>query len=116
MGYDVVSNMRIDGIHPFPLRLHDFKTSSAAYRVTEGSYYDSVQWRMYLLACDDVDTFQYDIFHFQDNCRDAIRSLEYYNFQFWREADMEKTIWEWMQGLINFCDYNNLLDFITARP
>ena len=116
MGYEVRSNMRLDGLEYAPSVIYDFKTSSKAYgQVTEYQYYDSVQWRMYLLACDDVDIFQYDIFHFQQNVPDAIRPLEYYNFQFNREIDMEQIVGDWMMGYIRFCEQHNLLDYITLN-
>jgi len=116
LGYEIISNMRMDAINPFPLRIHDFKTSSKQYgRVFEDEYYDSMQWRMYLLACDDVDNFQYDIFHFQDNVPGATRSIEYYKFQFWRESDMESLVGEYMMGLIQFCERNGLIDFLTVK-
>jgi len=118
MGYEVVSNMRIDGLNPYldVPKIHDHKTSSKAYgQVTEYQYYDSVQWRMYLLTCTDVDIFQYDIFHFQDNNPQATREIEYYNFQFNREIDMEQIVGDWMMGYIKFCEQYNLIDFIKLK-
>lgn len=116
LGYEVRSNMRLDGLEYAPSVIYDFKTSSKAYgQVTEYQYYDSVQWRMYLLACDDVDVFQYDIFHFQQNVPDAVRPMEYYNFQFFRETDMKQIVGDWMMGYIKFCEQHDLIDFIKIK-
>lgn len=118
MGYEVKSNMRMDGLNPYSdvPKIHDHKTSSKAWgQVTEYDYYDSVQWRMYLMVCDDVDIFQYDIFHFQDNNPQATRAMEYYNFQFNREIDMEQVVGDWMMGYIRFCEQHNLINFIKVK-
>jgi hypothetical protein len=117
-GYEVRSNMRLDGLNPYldVPKIHDHKTSSKAWgQVTEYQYYDSVQWRMYLMACTDVDIFQYDIFHFQDNNPQATREIEYYNFQFNREIDMEQVVGDWMMGYIKFCEQHSLIQFITLK-
>jgi hypothetical protein len=115
-GYEVISNMRIDGFNPFPTRLHDFKTTSKARGwVQEDDYYNSVQWRMYLMRCEDVEVFQYDIFHFQHMNPEAVRPMEYYNFQFFKETDMERVVGDLMYGFIGFCEQYNLLDFITLK-
>ena len=113
-GYQVKSFMRMDALNPFPLRLHDFKTTSKKYgMVSEWEYYYSVQWRMYLIACDDVDDFQYDIFHFL--FEPDGKPMAYYNFLFSREIDMENIVGDLMMGFISFCEDNHLIDYITLK-
>ena len=34
---------------------------------------------------------------------------------FWRESDMESIVGEYMMGLIQFCERNNLIDFLTIK-
>ena len=108
MGYKVISNMRMDALNPFPLKIHDFKTTSKTrgYQ-TEEDYYPSMQWRMYLLACDDVQDFQYDIFHFKSEPDE--KPLLYYSFMFNREIDMEQVVGDYMIGFIKFCEQHNII-------
>lgn len=116
-GYAVTSFMRIDAVNPLPSAIHDFKTSSSYRMPTAETYYDSVQWRMYLMACQDVEDFVYNVFRFNDKPQysETGKSVDYAEFRFWRESDMETIVGEYMSGLIRFCENHNLLDCITIK-
>lgn len=57
-GYEVVMNMRYDGL--FGTVVNEFKTKARAPEYLE--YFDALQWRCYLLAFDELTAVDYTIF------------------------------------------------------
>lgn len=57
-GYEVVMNMRYDGL--YGTVVNEFKTKARAPEYLE--YFDALQWRCYLLAFDELTAVDYTIF------------------------------------------------------
>lgn len=109
-GYRVYSSMRVD--HLWGLHIKEQKTTQSRYKPTRDKYYNSVQWRLYLLSLPEAQLVEYNIFHIKRLKRGT--SVDYIRFEFLPEAGMELYVTRYMQGLISFCEANGLMDSI--RP
>lgn len=63
--YEIEMAMRYDGV--LWNGIHEFKTTKTA--PTFMKYYDSYQWRCYLLACPDASQVDYTVFHIPESNR-----------------------------------------------
>ncbi len=69
-GYLVSMRLRVDALQPDALLAHEFKTTGSQPSFL--GYYDSLQWRCYLLAFPDLQAVKYTVFQLgtkNDWCR-----------------------------------------------
>jgi len=101
----VYSSMRVDGL--WGLRLEELKTTSSKYAVKYEKYQPSLQWRMYLMALPDCHAVDYHIIHWRTARGRAW--TEYNQYTYMPEPGMEAKVKGYMQGLIAFCQANDLM-------
>jgi len=110
-GYDVLINMRIDGMNG--LVVHERKTSKRPSDVDH--YYKSLQWKCYALATDCAYV-QYDIFKYTEP-KKGPRKVTYIDppYQYIPYPDIERDVALWVARLISFCEVQGLMKYITSR-
>lgn len=93
---NVYMNMRFDCLDG--LELHEFKTSSKPKKYAD--YYDSLQWRCYMMALPDVQKVNYHVFQMPEAVPgNIIAGVEVYSFSYPREADNDATVLTWLNEL-----------------
>lgn len=107
-GYDVVMNMRCDGLDG--LHLHEFKTTGTGKNWID--YFEALQWRCYCLALPELQKVCYHIFHLGTNndwCK-------YQMFEYIPEpiSEVEKRVKGVIADLIAWSEGNNdLMNALT---
>jgi hypothetical protein len=111
-GYEIVSNMKVDGIHG--VYIHEMKTSKSKRGTADQDYFDSMQWRMYLLKFPEIKSVIYTKFLFDDVEGKlnyiSFRGIE--QFEMVRNENMYAEIQDWACEMISYLSNNNLLDLI----
>lgn len=93
--------------HIWLLYAHDFKTSKNGG--TYESYFDSFQWKVYLMAFPDVVEFRY--FHYQWKSKGVEREV----FPYRRYPSMVNDIKEHIRKILFFIHNNNLYDYVQTE-
>jgi hypothetical protein len=92
----VYMNMRFDCLDG--LELHEFKTSSKPKKYAD--YYDSLQWRCYMMALPDVQKVNYHVFQMPEAIPgNIITDVKTYSFTYPREANNDATVLTWLNEL-----------------
>jgi hypothetical protein len=92
----VYMNMRFDCLDA--LELHEFKTSSKPKKYAD--YYDSLQWRCYMMALPDVQKVNYHVFQMPEAVPgNIIADVKTYTFTYQREANNDATVLTWLNEL-----------------
>ena len=95
-GATVYMNMRLDCLDG--LELHEFKTSSKPKKYAD--YYDSLQWRCYMMALPDVQKVNYHVFQMPEAIPgNIIADVKTYSFTYPREANNDATVLTWLNEL-----------------
>jgi hypothetical protein len=95
-GATVYMNMRFDCLDG--LELHEFKTSSKPKKYAD--YYDSLQWRCYMMALPDVQKVNYHVFQMPEAIPgNIIADVKTYSFTYPREANNDATVLTWLNEL-----------------
>ena len=95
-GATVYMNMRFDCLDG--LELHEFKTSSKPKKYAD--YYDSLQWRCYMMALPDVQKVNYHVFVMPEAIPgNIIADVKTYSFTYPREANNDATVLTWLNEL-----------------
>lgn len=93
-GITVQMNQRYDGLLGYDI--HEFKTSGRSKKYSD--YYDSLQWRCYMLALPDVERVHYH--HFYLNPTNTWCKPEHYTFQ--RDETVEAFVMEHLGTLVHW--------------
>jgi hypothetical protein len=122
--HTVILNMRIDGL--LGQNVHENKTTTREFK--PDFYERSLQWRIYLMAME-TSMVQYNIFPYKEPAplkegktkRRAgareLREVKYQPVKFYHGGEpMIQEVESNIRGLISWCERNNLLDYITAKP
>jgi len=95
-GATVYMNMRFDCLDG--LELNEFKTSSKPKKYAD--YYDSLQWRCYMMALPDVQKVNYHVFQMPEAIPgNIIADVKTYSFTYPREANNDATVLTWLNEL-----------------
>ncbi len=98
-GATVYMNMRFDCLDG--LELHEFKTSSKPKKYAD--YYDSLQWRCYMMALPDVQKVNYHVFQMPEAVPgNIIADVKTYSFTYPREANNDATVLTWLNELVGW--------------
>ena len=96
-GVNVLMNMRYDAVEP--CILHDFKTTGKPKKYRD--YFDSIQWRCYLMSMPEVNEVNYHIFQLpHDNPNAVLDWVKYEKFTYCREADNDQKVVNLLHELI----------------
>lgn len=120
--YKVKSLQRVDAL--LGLQIHEFKTTSSKYVPRYSDFYDSIQWRFYLLSLPDAQSVNYTIFHFRNPGSPAkrkqyfpgeFRTVTDHSFKFDREEQNENVIMDCLDRFVHFCERNDLIEYLKPR-
>lgn len=109
-GHEVLMRMKIDGLNG--LNIHETKTTKRKPKSTD--YFDTLQWRCYLLALPESPSVTYNVFQLGARNNWA-RTTE---FTFERDPYNETTVRRYLSGFIAWCfaqDDERILDRITLK-
>ena len=107
--YTILLNMRMDGLEG--LKLHEHKTTGRPHK--RDKYEKSIQWQIYLFTAG-LREAQYNVFQYNEPARGE-RTVTYTAYNYFRYPLMENYIREICQLFINFCDTNNLLNYVERE-
>lgn len=99
--YSIRVNLRVDALDQHII--WDYKTTGSKYTPREQSYFDSVQWPLYMMAYPDAKTFQFRVFHLHD------LTCKQYDFVFQKDLEREKNAMYWMTNLIDFAEKRGII-------
>lgn len=106
-GYKVIVPMRIDGMNG--IEVHEQKTLNKADAYDEDQYFESYQWRVYLMAVQ-AKIVQYNIFAI--HTLKESRTIKYGYFRFYRYDRMEDDVRALISHMISFLKSHNELGLI----
>lgn len=107
-GMHIVSNMRLDGIEG--RTLHEHKTTGSAKYWLD--YYESLQWRLNLLAEPELDAVVYHVFQLNEKNN----WCKYQTFRFERYDTIEADVLAELDAFLTWlADFPELLPRLTIR-
>lgn len=101
--------MRIDGMEG--IVVHEHKNPENGYHLED--YERSVQWKIYLVATNAL-CVQYNLFIWKKPEGKPVQIKREY-FRLYRYPGIMDDIYESVDGLINFCNLNNLTEYIKPK-
>lgn len=107
--YEVILNMRIDGMEG--IAVHEHKTSDKPAEIE--NYIDSCQWKIYLLTAG-VPIAIYNTFQIKQPKGKPIEIIPF-TFDFHAYRDMPNEITTLLRQFIEFCEHRGLIEYITAK-
>lgn len=97
-GFEVLVRMRYDAL--FGTQVHEFKTKSR--KPTYGEYFESMQWKCYLMGLPGLETVVYHIFQLDKNNKNCT----YTDFEIPRYNDLELDVLRLCSELISWAKHN----------
>lgn len=110
-GYDVVLNMRVDGM--LGLGVHEHKNPQDKGFTTYESYEKSSQWKVYLYATG-ANFVQYNIFKWKNTKKRGFEIIPV-TYTYYRYPNMEWDVISLIQHLINFCERQQLIHLLESK-
>lgn len=100
--YSVVMNLRLDALDLY--KIWDYKTTGSKYTPMEKTYWESVQWPLYMMAYPDVTEFQFRVFHLHD------QTCDQHDFVFDKDEQREEYARRWLIHLIDFAEKRGIIE------
>lgn len=107
--YYVQMNMRTDAMSESVI--WDYKTTGSKYAPKKETYYESVQWPLYMMRYDLATCFRYRVFHLHDGTCDQ------YDYIFDKSPEREEYARRWLTHLVDFARRRGIIEkFILPQP
>ena len=100
--YAVTMNLRLDALDTF--KIWDYKTTGSKYTPENKTYWESVQWPIYMMAYPDVQEFHFRVFHLHDETCDQ------YDFVYKKDPAREEYARRWLIHLIDFAEKRGIIE------
>lgn len=100
--YTVTMNLRLDALDTF--KIWDYKTTGSKYVPERKTYWESVQWPLYMMAYPDVTTFHFRVFHLHD------LTCDQHDFVFDKDPAREEYARRWLIHLIDFAEKRGIIE------
>ena len=100
--YSVTMNLRLDALDQF--KIWDYKTTGSKYVPERKTYWESVQWPIYMMAYPDVTTFHFRVFHLHNETCDQ------HDFVFEKDPAREEYARRWLIHLIDFAEKRGIIE------
>jgi len=100
--YSVRMNLRLDGFDP--PKIWDYKTTGSKYNPEKKTYWESVQWPLYMMAYPDSKQFHFRVFHLHDEICDQ------HDFIFDKDPAREEYARRWLIHLIDFAEKRGIIE------
>ncbi len=113
-GEDVLLTGTCDHLHGRVIQDHKTKLDEGTPQLDTEPYFDSFQWRIYMLI-HDATCFRYNLWGFKDKGTGEVDLVDYLSCKMWAYPRMKADVVELVEQFVEWARPNGLLQFLKPK-
>jgi len=113
-GADVQLTGTCDHVHGYVLQDHKVKIDEGTPQLDPEPYFDSYQWRMYMLI-HDARVFRYNLWGFKDVGGGELSLVDYLPCRMWAYPGMRRDVVDLVSAFVEWARPNHLLRYLEVK-